>query len=80
MTNALVAFIHHLAAFTLVAALVLEKVELRAVIAKAASGPLDAASAQKIATLQKFVQFELIGAMGILLCAALMAKGIGVIG
>ena len=157
--SALVAFIHHLAAFTLVAALVLEKVSLRDVAAGIGGGTVDAANArklmrtdmifgmsagillaagllrvfvfekgtgyyfhsvpfivkaslfvivglvsiiptvefikwgkalksgrpvqadsQKIASLQKIVQLEIAGVVVIVLCAALMAKGIGVVG
>ena len=153
--SALVAFIHHLAAFTLVAALAIEKLQLRdaardgfsaAIARKLArtdmifgiaatvvlvaglarvfhfekgagyyfhsipfilkatlfvvvgiasiiptvefirwgkalkAGQTAAVAPERIAKLQKIVQFELFGVIGILLCAALMAKGIGVFG
>ena len=159
MTSALVAFAHHLAAFTLVSALVLVKVYLRDAIAARAAGAFDAGiarklirvdmiagisaglllliglarvfvfekgsgyyfhsvpftlklslfiavgllsivptiefvkwgkalkagqpiavSAEKLATLRKVVLVENAGAVGIILCAALVAKGIGVVG
>jgi uncharacterized membrane protein len=46
--SALVAFIHHVAAFTLVAALVLEKVSLRDVAAAIRNGAVEDANARKL--------------------------------
>jgi uncharacterized membrane protein len=82
----LFAFLHHLAVFALVAALAVEFALVRSELTVESARRLQVAdrvlgvAPAKMRAIRSIIHWELVGMVLILLCAALMARGVGFIG
>jgi putative membrane protein len=77
---ALFAFLHHVAAFTLVSAFAIEFVLIRQELSRLKEGRAPAVSAKRQRTIRSVLHVELAAVVLLVLNAALMARGIGYAG